>query len=152
MKHPTTTSHVCRTHYVAVIPVVTLRSSTIICPKTPQSAFFAVLSLHWRRASMHSKIAAQVLCIDGTFLTGRYKGTMLIAIAADEALRRIKKGNSMFSWKKLDELTNKQAAELRRRGVNAEHEEPIAMEDVGLDGPNVRRRPRSFDQVVFRVD
>ncbi|WVZ95805.1 hypothetical protein U9M48_041522 [Paspalum notatum var. saurae] len=83
MKHPTTTSHVCRTHYVAVIPVVTLRSSTIICPKTPQSAFFAVLSLHWRRASMHSKIAAQVLCIDGTFLTGRYKGTMLIAIAAD---------------------------------------------------------------------
>ncbi|WVZ85630.1 hypothetical protein U9M48_032531 [Paspalum notatum var. saurae] len=24
-----------------------------------------------------------VLCIDGTFLTGRYKGTMLIAIAAD---------------------------------------------------------------------
>ncbi|WVZ55789.1 hypothetical protein U9M48_006405 [Paspalum notatum var. saurae] len=69
MKHPTTTSHVCCTHYVGVIPVVTLRSSTIICPKTPQSAFFGVLSLHWRRASMHSKDRRPVLCIDGTFLT-----------------------------------------------------------------------------------
>ncbi|WVZ95037.1 hypothetical protein U9M48_040843 [Paspalum notatum var. saurae] len=55
MKHPTTTSHVCCTHYVGVIPVVTLRSSTIICTKTPQSAFFGVLSLYWWRASMHSR-------------------------------------------------------------------------------------------------
>ena len=40
-------------------------------------------------------------------------------------------------WKKLDEHTKKQAAELRKRGVNAEDEEPIAMENVCLDGPNV---------------
>ena len=44
-------------------------------------------------------------------------------------------------WKILDEHTKKQAAELRRRGVNAEDEELIAMENVGVDGPNVRRRP-----------
>jgi len=192
-----------------------------------------------------------VLCIDGTFLTGRYKGTMLTAIAADgnnqvlplafafvesengdswywflerikscivqdrqdvcvihdrhkgimQAVQDLQEGSvqrqrtpkwvdlksrwcmrhmganfqSQFKskklttlfkrlcsqnqerkfnvlWKKLDELTNKQAAELRRRGVNAEHEEPIAMEDVGLDGPNVRRRPgrsiKSFSEWI----
>ena len=44
-------------------------------------------------------------------------------------------------WKKLDEHTKKQAFELSRRGVNAEDEEPVAKENVGLDGPNVRRRP-----------
>ncbi|WVZ95502.1 hypothetical protein U9M48_041257 [Paspalum notatum var. saurae] len=192
-----------------------------------------------------------VLCIDGTFLTGRYKGTMLTAIAADgnnqvlplafafvesengdswywflerikscivqdrqdvcvihdrhkgimQAVQDLQEGSvqrqrtpkwvdlksrwcmrhmganfqSQFKskklttlfkrlcsqnqerkfnvlWKKLDELTNKRAAELRRRGVNAEHEEPIAMEDVGLDGPNVRRRPgrsiKSFSEWI----
>ncbi|WVZ88790.1 hypothetical protein U9M48_035264 [Paspalum notatum var. saurae] len=55
-------------------------------------------------------------------------------------------------WKKLDEHTKKQAAELRSRGVNAEDEEPIAMENVGVDGPNVRRRPgrliKSFSEWI----
>ncbi|WVZ83382.1 hypothetical protein U9M48_030540 [Paspalum notatum var. saurae] len=55
-------------------------------------------------------------------------------------------------WKKLDEHTKKQAAELRSRGVNVEDEEPIAMENVGVDGPNVRRRPgrliKSFSEWI----
>ncbi|WVZ51396.1 hypothetical protein U9M48_002547, partial [Paspalum notatum var. saurae] len=55
-------------------------------------------------------------------------------------------------WKKLDEHTKKQAAELSRRGVIAEDEQPIAMENVGLDGPNVRRRPgrsvKSFSEWI----
>ncbi|WVZ61514.1 hypothetical protein U9M48_011375 [Paspalum notatum var. saurae] len=44
-------------------------------------------------------------------------------------------------WKKLYEHTKKRATELSSRGVNLEDDEPVAMENVGLDGPNVRRRP-----------
>ncbi|WVZ56477.1 hypothetical protein U9M48_006998 [Paspalum notatum var. saurae] len=166
-----------------------------------------------------------VICIDGTFLTGRYKGTMPTAIAADgnnrvrtgtarywflerikscivrdrrdvrvihdrhggimQAVQDLREGSvqrqrtpkwvdlksrwcmrhmganfrsgsrrpcsrnqeKKFNvlWKKLDEHTKKRGAELRSRGVNAEDEEPIAMENVGVDGPNAW----SFDQVFF---
>jgi hypothetical protein len=44
-------------------------------------------------------------------------------------------------WKKLDELTKKALEEIAKRLVNPEPgEEPISLEDVGLDGPQVRRR------------
>jgi hypothetical protein len=44
-------------------------------------------------------------------------------------------------WKKLDELTNKASEEIAKRPVNPEpREESISLEDVGLDGPHVRRR------------
>jgi hypothetical protein len=43
--------------------------------------------------------------------------------------------------KKLDELTKKASEEIAKRPVNPEpREEPISLEDVGLDGPQVRRR------------
>jgi hypothetical protein len=43
--------------------------------------------------------------------------------------------------KKLDELTKKASEEIAKRLVNPEPgEEPISLEDVGLDGPQVRRR------------
>jgi hypothetical protein len=43
-------------------------------------------------------------------------------------------------WKKLDELTKKASKEMVKRPVNPEPgEEPISLEDVGLDGPQVRR-------------
>jgi hypothetical protein len=44
-------------------------------------------------------------------------------------------------WKKLDELTKKASEEIAKQPVNPEPgEEPISLEDVGLDGPPVRRR------------
>ena len=43
-------------------------------------------------------------------------------------------------WKKLDELTKKQTAELSNRHVNSEADHPVSLTEVGLDGPNVRRR------------
>jgi hypothetical protein len=44
-------------------------------------------------------------------------------------------------WKKLDELTKKASEGIAKRPVNPEpREEPISLEDVGLDGPQVRRR------------
>ena len=44
-------------------------------------------------------------------------------------------------WKKLDDLTKKASEELAKRLVNPERgAEPVSLEDVGLDGPNVRRR------------
>jgi hypothetical protein len=44
-------------------------------------------------------------------------------------------------WKKLDELRKKAPEEIAKRLVNPEHEEePISLEDVGLDGPQVKRR------------
>ena len=43
---------------------------------------------------------------------------------------------------KLDELTKKQTAELAKRSVNTEEDDQISLEDVGLDGPNVRRKRR----------
>jgi hypothetical protein len=56
-------------------------------------------------------------------------------------------------WKKLDELTKKASEEIAKRPVNPEPgEEPISLEDVGLDGPQVRhRRGRAvkiFDQWI----
>ena len=47
-----------------------------------------------------------------------------------------------FLWKKLDELTKKQTAELAKRSVNTEEDDQVSLEDVGLDGPNVRRKRR----------
>jgi len=47
-----------------------------------------------------------------------------------------------FLWKKLDELTKKQTAELAKRPVNTEEDDQVLLEDVGLDGPNVRRKRR----------
>jgi hypothetical protein len=42
-------------------------------------------------------------------------------------------------WKKLDELTKKTSEEIAKRPVNPEPgEEPISLEDVALDGPQVR--------------
>ena len=44
-------------------------------------------------------------------------------------------------WKKLDDLTKKASEELAKRPVNPEPgAELVSLEDVGLDGPNVRRR------------
>ena len=45
-------------------------------------------------------------------------------------------------WKKLDELTKKQTTELSKRPVNTEEDDQVSLEDVGLDGPNVRRKRR----------
>jgi hypothetical protein len=43
--------------------------------------------------------------------------------------------------KKLDELTKKASEEIAKKPVNPEQgQEPISLEDVGLDAPNVRRR------------
>jgi len=41
-------------------------------------------------------------------------------------------------WKKLDDHTKKQCKELAKRAVNSEADHPVSLEDVGLDGPNVR--------------
>ena len=44
-------------------------------------------------------------------------------------------------WKKLDHLTKKASEELAKKSVNPEPDkEPVSLEDVGLDGPQVRRR------------
>ena len=43
-------------------------------------------------------------------------------------------------WKKLDDLTKKQCEKLVKRLVNSEVDHPVSLKDVGLDGPNVRRR------------
>jgi hypothetical protein len=44
-------------------------------------------------------------------------------------------------WKKLDELTKKASEDIAKKPVNPEPgQEPISLEDVGLDDPNVRRR------------
>jgi hypothetical protein len=52
-------------------------------------------------------------------------------------------------WKKLDELTKKTSEDIAKRPMNPEpEEEPISLEDVGLDGPQVRRR-RGFAVKTF---
>jgi hypothetical protein len=181
-----------------------------------------------------------VICIDGTFLTGKYKGTILIVVAADgnnqlwplaiafaegengdswysflerlkhmvvgdvsdvcvihdrhkgilQAISDIKEGNQeryraaqwpdvhsrwcmrhmganfhnqfknkeltqLFKrlcatnqekkffdlWQNLDDLTKKASEEIAKKLVSTEsREESVSLEDVGLDGPNVRRR------------
>jgi hypothetical protein len=44
-------------------------------------------------------------------------------------------------WQKLDDLMKKAAEEIAKKPVNTEPgEEPVSLEDVGLDGRNVRRR------------
>jgi hypothetical protein len=44
-------------------------------------------------------------------------------------------------WKKLDDLTKKASEEIAKNHVSTKpREEPVSLEDVGLDGPNVRRR------------
>ena len=45
-------------------------------------------------------------------------------------------------WKMLDELTKKQTTEFSKRLVNIEEDDQVSLEDVGLDGPNVRRKRR----------
>jgi hypothetical protein len=44
-------------------------------------------------------------------------------------------------WQKLDDLTKKASEEIAKKPVSIElREEPVFLEDVGLDGPNVRRK------------
>jgi hypothetical protein len=44
-------------------------------------------------------------------------------------------------WQKLDDLTKKASEEIAKKPVSTEPgEEPVSLEDVGLDAPNVRRR------------
>jgi hypothetical protein len=44
-------------------------------------------------------------------------------------------------YEKLDELTKKASEEIANKPVNPEPwQEPISLEDVGLDVPNVRKR------------
>ena len=43
---------------------------------------------------------------------------------------------------KLDELTKKQTTKIAKRSVNTEEDDQVSLEDVGLDGPNVRRKRR----------
>ena len=42
----------------------------------------------------------------------------------------------------MDELTKKQTSELSKRPVNTEEDNQVSLKDVGLDGPNVRRKTR----------
>jgi hypothetical protein len=47
-------------------------------------------------------------------------------------------------WQKLDDLTKKASEEIAKKPVSTEPgEEPVSLEDVGLDGPNVRRSQMS---------
>jgi hypothetical protein len=44
-------------------------------------------------------------------------------------------------WQKLDDLMKKASEEIAKKHVSTKpEEEPVSLEDVGLDGPNVRRR------------
>jgi hypothetical protein len=44
-------------------------------------------------------------------------------------------------WQKLDDLTKKASEEIAKKPVSTEpREEPVSLEHVGLDAPNVRRR------------
>jgi hypothetical protein len=44
-------------------------------------------------------------------------------------------------WQKIDDLTKKASEEIAKKPVSTEpEEEPVSLEDVGLDAPNVRRR------------
>jgi hypothetical protein len=44
-------------------------------------------------------------------------------------------------WQKLDDLTKKASEEIAKKPVSTEPgEEPVSLEDVRLDAPNVRRR------------
>jgi hypothetical protein len=51
-------------------------------------------------------------------------------------------GEKFFDlWQKLDDLTKKASKEIAKMPVSTEpREEPVSLEDVGLDAPNVRRR------------
>ena len=42
----------------------------------------------------------------------------------------------------MDELTKQQTAELAKRPVNTEEDDQVSLEDVGLDGLNVRCKRR----------
>jgi hypothetical protein len=44
-------------------------------------------------------------------------------------------------WQKLDDLTKKASEEIAKQPVSTEPgEEPVSLEDVGLNAPNVKRR------------
>jgi hypothetical protein len=44
-------------------------------------------------------------------------------------------------WQKLDDLTKKASEEIAKKSVSTEPgEEPVSLEDVGLDAPNVTRQ------------
>jgi hypothetical protein len=44
-------------------------------------------------------------------------------------------------WKKLDDRTKKALEEIAKKAVSTESgEDPVSLENVGLDAPNVRRR------------
>jgi hypothetical protein len=53
-----------------------------------------------------------------------------------------KSGEKFFDlWQKLDDVTKKASEEIAKKPVSTEPgEEPVSLEDVGLDAPNVRRR------------
>ena len=55
-------------------------------------------------------------------------------------------------WKKLDELTKKQTTEFSKRPVNTEEDDQVSLEDMGLDGPNVRRKRRRAIKTFVRID
>src|ERR1041384_8758256 len=56
-------------------------------------------------------------------------------------------------WKKLDELTQKQTQELSKRPVNSDDQHPKSLENIDLDGPNVRRKSgrsiKSFSEWII---
>jgi hypothetical protein len=51
-------------------------------------------------------------------------------------------GEKIFDlWQKLDDLTKKASEEIAKKPVSTEPgEEPVSLEDVGLDAPNVTRQ------------
>ena len=42
----------------------------------------------------------------------------------------------------MDELTKKQTVELAKRSVSTEEDDQVSLQDVGLEGPNVRSKRR----------
>jgi hypothetical protein len=49
--------------------------------------------------------------------------------------------NRALGYPPTDDLTKKASDEIAKKSVSTEPgEEPVSLEDVGLDGPNVRRR------------
>jgi hypothetical protein len=56
-------------------------------------------------------------------------------------------------WKKLDKLTKKASEEIAKKPVNPEPgQEPISLEDVGLDAPNVKKEKGTCSENLQPVD
>jgi hypothetical protein len=55
-------------------------------------------------------------------------------------------------WQKLDDLTKKALEEIAKKLVSTETEqEPVSLEDMGLDAPNVTRRRGCVSASGFRM-